>query len=236
MKYKGGKNRSGKEISEVLKQFDCSDYIEPFCGSLGVAIHMVDDYNCYVSDLCEDLVLLWQGVKDNTFTLPDNVSKETYLKYKDDKPSAMRGFIGFGCSYNGVWFSGYTVIKKRDYIQEAIRGIKKKEKYIKKIKGIKCCSYDDWKVKGCLIYCDPPYKNTSGYSAAGDSFDSKKFWDTVRKWSEDNIVVVSEYTAPDDFECIWSKQRKESIARTKNKWVVEKLFILKTCYGNLKKT
>jgi DNA adenine methylase len=80
--------------------------------------------------------------------------------------------------------------------------------YIKKIDTLECRSYDSLiDPKGYLIYCDPPYEGTKKYGAV-EKFDSEKFWETVRKWSKDNIVIVSEFTAPSDFKCIWKKKRK----------------------------
>ena len=67
--------------------------------------------------------------------------------------------------------------------------------------NFKCCSYDFWNPKGAFIYCDPPYADT-GQSYFSTKFDSDKFWETVRKWSKNNIVIVSEYKAPDDFKCV----------------------------------
>jgi DNA adenine methylase len=234
MKYLGGKNKLGKEISEVLKKYAPPDrtkgYIEPFCGSLGVSIHMVDDYKVSVSDYHKDLILLWKEIKAGTFKFPRHVSKKFWLKYKNEKPSAMRAFVGFGCSYNGIWFQGYindyNCNNKRDYKQECVDSIKKKSNKIKKIKSIKYCSYEKWdkpNLKGYLIYCDPPYKNTTGYSV-GD-FDHEKFWNVIRKWSKHNMVLVSEYTAPRDFKVVWKKKRIQTIALSKNNERVEKLFM-----------
>ena len=84
MRYLGGKNKLGKEISEVLKKYAPQDsvkgYIEPFCGSLGVTIHMADHYKTYVSDIQKDLIMLWKEINTGTFKYPKNVSKRTYYK------------------------------------------------------------------------------------------------------------------------------------------------------------
>ena len=69
------------------------------------------------------------------------------------------------------------------------------------------CKYDSWETsENCLIYCDPPYissKKTWPLNYKG--FDHAKFWQWVRKMSRKNIVIVSEYEAPDDFKVIWEK-------------------------------
>ena len=55
-----------------------------------------------------------------------------------------------------------------------------------------------------VIYCDPPYNNTVQY-VTGD-FDTNAFFDWCRKQKE--LVVVSEYDAPDDFQCVANFNRR----------------------------
>jgi hypothetical protein len=61
--------------------------------------------------------------------------------------------------------------------------------------------------------CDPPYRETTGYY---HKFDSDEFWDVVRKWSAENIVVVSEYSAPEDFKCVLEMPTKTDLRTKKN--------------------
>lgn len=202
MRYLGGKNRLGKEISHILKEYGkkhkLKKYIEPFCGSLGVAIHMVDEYNVHISDIQKDLILLWKAIQNDTFKYPRNVSKRMWLKYKNsNEPSAMRAFVGFGCSFGGKWFSSFAEDYNTNRISicnGTVSGLKKITNKIKLIKKIKHQSYEKWKPVNCLIYCDPPYKNTTKYTAVSN-FNHYKFWNKVREWSKNNIVIVSEYTA-----------------------------------------
>lgn len=60
-----------------------------------------------------------------------------------------------------------------------------------------------------LIYCDPPYVDTTKYSTG--KFNTNHFWETVREWSQNNIVFVSEYKAPDDFTAVWQKEIKLAV-------------------------
>ena len=79
-----------------------------------------------------------------------------------------------------------------------------------------------------LIYCDPPYNSTTKYDAIG-KFNTDEFWNIMRIWSKNNRVFISEYSAPDDFECVWQKETKLDI-RNKNdekEIRIEKLFQIK---------
>lgn len=60
-----------------------------------------------------------------------------------------------------------------------------------------------------------------------DSFDHSKYWDWVRKMSKDNIVFCSEYNAPNDFECIWTKELTTTLDKNSRSKAVEKLFTYK---------
>ena len=72
-----------------------------------------------------------------------------------------------------------------------------------------------------IIYCDPPYMATAGYSG-GVSHD--EFWQWCRERVYDgHKVYVSEYQAPDDFITIWEKSIQNCISLDKK--ATERLFI-----------
>ena len=75
-----------------------------------------------------------------------------------------------------------------------------------------------------MIYCDPPYQGTKQYANA-TQFDYEKFWQWCRDMSKNNIVIISEQNAPDDFTCIWQQEVSRSIKATDKSKSVEKLFI-----------
>jgi len=84
--------------------------------------------------------------------------------------------------------------------------------------------YRDWnELNNCVIYCDPPYANTKQYANAL-KFDYEEFWNTMREWSKNNIVLISEENAPDDFKCIWQQEVSRSIKANDKSKSVEKLF------------
>lgn len=65
-------------------------------------------------------------------------------------------------------------------------------------------------------------KKTYGVSK---DFDHDKFWEWVRKMSVNNIVIVSELEAPNDFKCIWHKTVSRTVKPNDGIKAVEKLFI-----------
>lgn len=81
-----------------------------------------------------------------------------------------------------------------------------------------------------LIYCDPPYSGITQYrhSDIKDDFNSTVFWQWCReKAVEGHTVFISEYNAPADFKCIWSKKIVSSLTKeTGSKVGTEKLFTL----------
>ena len=67
--------------------------------------------------------------------------------------------------------------------------------------------FHEHKPENMLVYCDPPYEGTTRYGAFS-GFDHALFWETMRKWSKNNTVVISEYKAPDDFKCVGGHKTK----------------------------
>ena len=84
-------------------------------------------------------------------------------------------------------------------------------------------NYKDITVANALIYCDPPYKDTKQYSVS-KNFNHDEFWQWVREMSKNNIVVVSEEQAPDDFRAIWEQPTKRTIDNKSTINGVEKLW------------
>ena len=80
-----------------------------------------------------------------------------------------------------------------------------------------------------VIYCDPPYINTSGYEDAirESGFNHAEFYDWCE--AQKGLVVLSEYTAPADrFTCVWSKEKIVLAAGAKYQIKkVERLFVVK---------
>ena len=226
MKYMGGKI--------ILSERNPNQwYVEPFCGGCNI-IDKVEG-NRIGSDKNRYIISMWNGLQDNR-PRPREISKELYgrarIEYNNgtniEFDDFMIGWIGWMGSFNGRFFDGGYSGKSggRDYVDEQIRNT---EKQIPKIKGIKFfySSYDELSIPdNSIIYCDIPYKDTKQYATSKD-FNHDKFWEWCRIMTKKgHRVFVSEYQAPDDFSCVWSKVVTNSMNTTITYKTTEKLFTL----------
>lgn len=231
MVYMGSKNRLAKDLIPIItKDLQPNQwYVEPFVGGA----NMIDKVNHKYklgADSNRYLIALLQYVQDGGELL-EYISKEKYLEVKNNKDNFADwyvGYIGFICSFRGKFFNGYSGLYKsksgaeRNYQTERTNNLLKQN--LKDI-TFNCCSYDELIIPdNSIIYCDPPYQNTTKYK---DDFDSDKFWDWCRqKNKEGHKVFISEYSAPDDFTCIWQKEISSNLGATSKK-ATEKLFTIK---------
>lgn len=229
MRYFGGKYKIAKYIVEVLNEYrkDNQPFVEPFRGVCNIASKMNGIRYC--SDINEYLIAMFEAIRGGWLP-PQNMSKSEYeyIKSHKDEDKALTGFAGFGCSFAGKWFGGYAKDNRGDnYCLQAYNSLLRQRDSIKDI-VFECRDYRSVNVKNCLIYCDPPYRNTTQYSGF-PKFNSDKFWEVMRSWSQHNTVIISEYTAPDDFKCIKSIHTKTEIRNKQNirEDRTEKLFMLK---------
>lgn len=254
MRYLGGKHKIGEEISKKMVKLHppltVDGYLEPFCGSLGVFKYMTQ-YNyktAIASDIQPDLIEMWKQVQNNTIVVPEDVDETEYNRLKllnNRVPCAKKAMVGFFLSFGGKYFGGFAPKweKKdgKDYLQTLKNGIEKMKPLIQRENVFfQHSSYLEWKPKNMVIYCDPPYKNTEKYTANakhGD-FDHDLFWDTMRLWSKDNYVYVSEQSAPPDFKSLWSHQKKRTLSNNlKNRKVkIEHLYTLSKTIGKKSKS
>ena len=140
---------------------------------------------------------------------PEAVTEEEYAWYKKNQPldDPMTAFVGFGCSFGAKWFGGYARCKRGDdYVANARNSLLKLLSHISSA-IFNFSNYTDLNPTDSLVYCDPPYKSTTGYGAV-EAFNHDEFWEVMRLWSKVNTVLVSEYNAPDDFVCVAEFQSK----------------------------
>lgn len=225
MQYFGGKARIAKDIVSVLNQYRKPNqlFVEPFCGGLNITCLMGD--NVIANDKNFELIEMYKALQ-NGWLPPENVTEEDYENAKTTNDHKLKAFIGIGCSYSGKWFGGYARGQKgRNYAKNAKNSLAKKFNTIGRVEFVSK-SYDELVFENALVYCDPPYNGTTKYKF-GD-FDSNSFWEWCRDTSKNgNTVIISEYNAPADFQCIWSKETKTDIRTKENgkETRIEKLFI-----------
>ncbi len=223
------------KTEKIIGIDNITEYVEPFCGGCNV----IDKIECdkkYASDINKYLIELFKHIQKG-LPLPDEVPRELYSDVRSNVNNTKYedwyiGAIGFLASYNGRFFdggyaqAGYEKTKTgqryRDYYQESKRNILEQVPNIKDIE-FTYKSYNELKPFDAVIYCDPPYQGVKQY-ANSLKFDYDEFWNTMRNWSKDNIVLISEQNAPDDFKCIWQQEVSRSIKATDKSKSVEKLF------------
>lgn len=180
------------------------------------------------------LIAMWNALLNGWKPNPQ-YSKEQYIHFKSLNGDDYEiGWVGFNCSYSGKFFGGYAGITDtkegvRDYQKEAIKNIENQLCFLENV-TLSCRSFDDIEIPhNAVIYCDPPYKDTTKYNS---SFDNEKFWEWVILKSKYAFFYISEYNAPDDFIPIFQKQQTSSLSANgrfgKNKNSIEKLFIPKS--------
>lgn len=240
MKYMGSKSRIKKYVvpflQKLIEENGIDTYIEPFVGGANV----IDDIQCQNrigGDLHDKLIALLKHVQ-NGGELPLEVPKGLYDDVRSNKDTGKYedwyvGAIGFLASYNGRYFDGGYAKKTmekngkiRDYYDECKRNLKKQSPKLKDVNFINCDYKSFTDTKGALIYCDIPYKGTKQFSV-GKNFNHDEFWQWVRDMSKNNIVVVSELQAPDDFECVWEQPVLRTQNAKKREVSIEKLFMIK---------
>jgi DNA adenine methylase len=230
----GSKNRIAKEIIPVMMEsyVDGMLYIEPFVGGGNMIDKFpVDNQLKRGYDLDENTISALISIRDFLGELPKNNKEFTendYANLRNDLSVNHRGYLGYACSYGGKWLAGWCRDGegRRDYVSESYRNAVDQST---KLKGIHLENFSFDQIllpeQSSLIYCDPPYRDTTKYSK---SFDHDKFYDWCRSVSKlGHVIFVSEYWMPDDFKEVWSKTVNSSLTKdTGSKKAVEKLFKL----------
>lgn len=232
----GSKSKIAKEILPIILQNRKPNqyYVELFVGGCN-SIDKVGGLRIG-NDINPFLIAMWKGLQ-NELQRPKEIDKGTYSYWRSvynekrinytDEEMFMIGWIGFMGSFNGRFFdggySGHNV-NGRDYISEQIRNT---ESQIDNIKGINFTSLDYSELaipNNSILYLDIPYKDTKQYSYSKD-FDYDKLYKYAEcKTKEGHDVFISEYTAPDDFVCIWQKEVTNAMNTIKTYRPIEKLF------------
>ncbi len=237
MKYMGSKARIAKHILPIIlkdrKEGQC--YVEPFVGGANM-IDKVDGWRIG-ADSNEYLIAFLNAMKRGE-PIPSGINKEMYDHVSLNKSiysDWFVGLVGFCFTYSAKWFGGFignsndVVCAGRDRIGESYRAAEKVRSQVQGV-DLLCISYQNLPLpKESKVYCDPPYAGTTKYK---DDFDHDVFWQWCReKAKEGHEVFISEYSAPDDFVCVWQKEIHSGLNTNTTKKGVEKLFVHESQHG-----
>lgn len=239
MRYMGSKRRIAEQILALVLEGRKNGqyYVEPFCGGCNTidkvpGNRIANDSNPYLIAMWETLSWGWDP--------PRTIEREHYCEvracYKqnsDEYPMHYIGWVGFVGSFNGKFFGGYAghsamtrTGRVRDYIGEASRNILAQAPLLDGVQFTNH-SYADMSIPAnSIIYCDPPYAGATKYEY---QIDREKFWAWCReRVAEGHDVFISEYSAPDDFVCVWEQEILSFLNPGRAKRSIEKLFIHKS--------
>lgn len=229
MKYMGSKNRIAKHLLPIMLS-ECEKngiikWVEPFVGCANMIDKVHDSFERIGYDLNPHTIAALIGIRDHLDELPNQVSEDFYKSIKKTEPNPINSWVRFECSFGAKLDNGYARNSAgANYAQMGLNLAIKQSPKIQNVQFI-CDSYENLDFENCLIYCDPPYQGTTGYKTG--TFDHNKFFEWCREQAKKNIVFVSEYNAPDDFECVWQGEIKTNFAsqrKSATHKAVEKLF------------
>ena len=218
MRYLGGKSKIASRIAAVILSTvrERDRYIETCIGGGAVFEVLAPHFaRPCAGDVHPDLMLMWQAVARG-WGPPTAVTEEQYRSLKNQPSSALRGFVGFGCSFAAKWFATYARDgfggAARNFAEEASCSVVRMRPVLERA-AIRHCSYEQWDVcKGDVVYCDPPYAGTTEYAGA-NGFDHNRFWCVLDGWVEVGAhVFVSEYSAPSHWRVIGEALHRQSVA------------------------
>lgn len=174
------------------------------------------------------LIALLKEMQQQVPFNPPHIGENEYKEIKNNKdnyPDWLVGYVGFNLSFGAIFFSSYRRDSKgvRDYENEARRNLLAQQNLLIGVDFV-CGDYRDMIIpKNSIIYCDPPYKGTTGYM---DRFDHDTFYEWCQvKAGEGHVIFLSEYSAPEMFECVFEKEVSSNLTvRGKGKKKTEKLY------------
>lgn len=254
MKYPGSKKKLSRLIIPEIFKSDTKSkiYIEPFLGGFNMIESIlklgIDFDQIILNDQNKYLISMYQALKDGWIP-EDYYTREFHSEVRNNKskyPDYLVGYLGFACSYNGIFFGGFVgkyITKNgkfRNYQDEAKRSLLRIVPHLKKSNLILLNrSYETLdipSIQDVIIYCDPPYKDSDLYHKRSSDevlkFDHDRFYKWCRLMAlKDNVeLYLSERVAPKEFLTIrefniFINQLKHS-QNIKGEILNEKLFTL----------
>lgn len=213
----GSKCRIAKQLIPAIQSFITKStvgYLEPFVGGANV-IDKIKHTNRIGYDIHPNLIALLQKAQDGIEDIPNYISEDEYNAVKanpENYDDWYVGLVGFCTSFGSKYFGGYARHSKGDkpnikyrnpFSTEAVQNLKQQATHLEGI-HFDCLGFEEIdisKLQNHVIYCDIPYRDATKY------FHTKKFpYDVFYEWclnlADNNIVLISEYTMPDEFNCL----------------------------------
>lgn len=230
MRYLGGKSRTAVPIVAAITGHASrlgtpTRWVEPFMGggSVTVGVSRLGVFAAvHASDVDPLVVAYWTAIRDG-WTPPKSVTFEEWSAVRsnpDDYPAEYVAHLAYNCSFGGKRWGGYARAMKadgvtpRNFADESSRRDSAARPYIGHV-AFACSDYADALSgvrPGDVVYCDPPYANTTGYATG--AFDHDAFWSAVQHAADDGaLVYVSEYTHPDrtSADVVWSNTQSKGV-------------------------
>lgn len=228
MLYLGSKSRIAKKILPIMVEaavdVGTTSWVEPFVGGGNLIDKVPTGFSRYGFDLNPHTIKALKDIRDNPHELPDKVTEEEYQEMLGQEARSITSWVRFVCSFSGKFEGGYARNSEgRNYAAVGKRNALRQSPNLQGV-HLSQRDYREIKPENSLIYCDPPYSNTTGYKTG--VFDHEEFFQWCREMAKSNVVFVSEYQAPEDFEEVWTGEIKTTFDsnRTKSKKATEKLF------------
>lgn len=228
MKFMGSKRRIRDRILPLILsgRQEGQLYVEAFVGGAN-SFEAVENPRLG-ADNNRYLIACLAAVRDGWIP-PSVVTEDEYKAIRANKegyPPELVGFVGSGCAFGSSWFGTYARNQRgANYAAETMRDLLRQAS---KLRGATLIysDYQDLSIPdGSIAYLDPPYAGTEQYHSG--AFDHTAFWLWACDLSQRCRVFVSEYAAPEGWECIWAMGQTTSINNHKGTAfkAVERLFV-----------
>lgn len=186
MQYLGGKSSIAKYIAlHISERMTISSrFVEPFVGGFNIVPHL-RPHKALCSDTNLSLINMYKSLQRG-WEPPDKLSEQEYhiLKEMNDPENPLTAFASFGCSFGGKEWGGYARQKGTDYFSRFAKNSLMRKKLHMSPVEFRCCDYIHIEtLTHDVVYCDPPYFETTKYNHLFDSF-------LFFKWSETLGVPV----------------------------------------------
>jgi len=224
MNYQGSKKKHVKHImpfvEKLLAHSPDATYWEPFLGG-GAMFTRVQHHTKRGSDIKEEVAALHVRMMDPA-PLPGWIPPEYHAMVKADPsayPAWERGFVLFCASFGNKYNDTYSGFDKRGappYGGECFNNSRAACSNVAKDQALYfygfglghdveiCnCGYSDTlPARGDVVYCDPPYVGTTGYTTG--VFDHGAFWSWVSLLEAFGVfVLVSEGSIHGGCSVLW---------------------------------